>query len=414
MKSRIIAKLQAVALLTLAAGVAACSVDDQEAPGFIGPSGLAHTVIVSATPHQLPRDGASSAVVTVTVQNNGQAAANQRIAFSVAGGTLSAAEATTDSSGRATVTVTAPPGNVPSTRTTIDVFATPIDARGNPVSASRAASIVLTGVPNTTAPTPAFTVDPQAPSRLQRVVFDASGTQDEGAACTSCTFLWDFGGEATATERVVTYRFQAARVYAVTLTVIDASGTAATLTRNVTVGDAAAPTVTLNVAPDPAQAGALVTLTATATPAAGHSITQYEWNLGDGRTATTSSPSITHTYSGAGTYVATVTVTDDIGQTGSAARQLTVSSGAPTATISVSPTDPVSGQAVSFRAINPTTTGGATITSYEWDFGDGSSASGQSVSHAYATANSFQVRLTITDSNGRTNVVTQSVTVAEP
>lgn len=52
-----------------------------------------------------------------------------------------------------------------------------------------------------------------------------------------------------------------------------------------------------------------------------------------------------------------------------------------------------------------------TITSWAWTFGDGGTASGVSVSHAYDTAGTYTVTLTVTDSGGLTASDTASVTV---
>lgn len=55
---------------------------------------------------------------------------------------------------------------------------------------------------------------------------------------------------------------------------------------------------------------------------------------------------------------------------------------------------------------------GATIASYSWSFGDGTPAgSGATPTHAYASAGTYSVTLTVTDSRGVSGAVTQDVTV---
>ncbi|WP_354349101.1 PKD domain-containing protein [Pseudarthrobacter sp. PvP090] len=51
-----------------------------------------------------------------------------------------------------------------------------------------------------------------------------------------------------------------------------------------------------------------------------------------------------------------------------------------------------------------------TIASYAWDFGDGTSGTGPSPSHPYATPGSYNVSLTVTDNGGATDVATHPVT----
>ena len=53
-----------------------------------------------------------------------------------------------------------------------------------------------------------------------------------------------------------------------------------------------------------------------------------------------------------------------------------------------------------------------TITNYAWDFGDGSSGTGVSPSHAYAAAGTYNVTLTVTDNGGATGTATQAITTA--
>jgi PKD repeat protein len=75
---------------------------------------------------------------------------------------------------------------------------------------------------------------------------------------------------------------------------------------------------------------------------------------------------------------------------------------------------PVSGLAplpVSFSGTNSTDTTGA-ITSYSWNFGDGATGTGATVSHTYTGAGTFSAVLTVSDNAGATSSATVSITVS--
>jgi PKD repeat protein len=55
-----------------------------------------------------------------------------------------------------------------------------------------------------------------------------------------------------------------------------------------------------------------------------------------------------------------------------------------------------------------------TITSQQWNFGDGTTGSGASPSHHYTAANTYKVTLTVTDNGGATDVLSKDVVVTEP
>jgi PKD repeat protein len=92
-------------------------------------------------------------------------------------------------------------------------------------------------------------------------------------------------------------------------------------------------------------------------------------------------------------------------------QRLSSSTSTPTAAFTFTPASPQTGQAVSFDGSSSTDTG-ATITSYAWTFGDGSSATGVSPSHTYTQSGNFAAQLTITDSAGHTSSVSKTITVA--
>ncbi|WP_159625094.1 PKD domain-containing protein [Actinomyces sp. zg296] len=53
------------------------------------------------------------------------------------------------------------------------------------------------------------------------------------------------------------------------------------------------------------------------------------------------------------------------------------------------------------------------IESYEWDFGDGTTATGANANHTYAEAGTYTVTLTVTDNAGARKSTTQSITVTD-
>ncbi|MGY3126531.1 PKD repeat protein [Agrococcus sp. UYP33] len=65
----------------------------------------------------------------------------------------------------------------------------------------------------------------------------------------------------------------------------------------------------------------------------------------------------------------------------------------------------------SFNASGSTAASGSTIASYAWQFGDGTTGTGVSPTHPYSQAGTYAVTLTVTDSRGLSDAVTQNVTV---
>jgi PKD repeat protein len=78
------------------------------------------------------------------------------------------------------------------------------------------------------------------------------------------------------------------------------------------------------------------------------------------------------------------------------------------------PAVPTLGQPVSFDGLGSSDPDG-TIASYAWDFGDGTTGTGASATHAYQSAGTYTVRLTVTDSAGQKATASRAVTVyAQP
>ncbi len=88
---------------------------------------------------------------------------------------------------------------------------------------------------------------------------------------------------------------------------------------------------------------------------------------------------------------------------------------APTANASANPKNPGTGQAVTFDSagsfddLQP-----AGELTYEWTFGDGSTASGGRVTHAYAAKGTYTATLKVTDAGGLSSSTTIPITVSGP
>jgi PKD repeat protein len=138
--------------------------------------------------------------------------------------------------------------------------------------------------------------------------------------------------------------------------------------------------------------GLTVTFTDTSTDAGG-TIGSHAWTFGDGGTSTAVNP--THTYTAGGTYSVTETVTDSgNGSTSSKTSAVTVSAsgGTPVANFTYT----TSGLTVNFT--DTSTDSGGSIGQHSWNFGDGSTSAAADPSHTYASAGTYSVSETVTDS----------------
>ncbi|HYN06599.1 MAG TPA: PKD domain-containing protein [Vicinamibacterales bacterium] len=141
-------------------------------------------------------------------------------------------------------------------------------------------------------------------------------------------------------------------------------------------------------------------------------IVSFVWSFGDGGVG--AGMRSTHRYQVAGTYNVVLTVTDDRGAGASTTPTpiVVTSSSDPVAAFTVSPAEPAVGQPVILNASASKAAAGRSITSFVWDFGDGSSpGSGMTTSHPFNGPGSYTVVLNVTDSTGRKGTASQTVTI---
>src|SRR5213592_2290970 len=251
-----------------------------------------------------------------------------------------------------------------------------------------------------------FSYDPSSPQVGQQVTFSASAS----GGTTPYSFSWSFGDGASGTGSSTTHTYSSAGTFNVVLTVKDSGSPQQTATSQQSVSVSSPPpslTASFVYSPSTPQVGQQVTFTASVS--GGTAPYTDSWSFGDGSTGT--GPSVTHTYSSAGSFTVTLTVKDSgvPQQTVTSQKAVTVTNPPPTlaASFSFSPSSPQTGQQVTFTA---SATGGTTPYSYTWTFGDGSTGTGASVSHTYTTAGTFNVVLTVKDSSSPQ----QSVSVSSP
>ncbi|SMQ72678.1 PKD repeat-containing protein [Plantibacter sp. VKM Ac-1784] len=186
--------------------------------------------------------------------------------------------------------------------------------------------------------------------------------------------------------------------------VYNAPLTDAQVTQHRELGLGQAPNVLPTAAFTNAVANLQLTTDASASTDTDGVVSSYAWDFGDGQTGTGATAS--HTYAASGSYTVSLTVTDNRG--GTATTQQTVTAVAPNQLPTAAFTPTVVNLDGSFDASASVDPDG-TIASYAWNFGDGTTGTGVTATHTYATAGTFSVSLTVTDSVGATASVSHDV-----
>ena len=130
-------------------------------------------------------------------------------------------------------------------------------------------------------------------------------------------------------------------------------------------------------------------------------IESYFWDFGDGTNITVTSAFVDHVYADDGVYTVTLTVTDNNGSTATATSTKTVSNRPPVASFTENATTVLTEEIIRFDASSSEDSDGYII-SYLWDFGDGTTAFGVKVNHAYEDDGVYTVTLTVIDDDGAT------------
>ena len=359
--SRSYMKVRLLVAAATVVGLTGCSLSDQSAPGFTGPSTLARSVIVTATPDRILFDGTSQATITAEVRKadgsteQGVAVRWQAAVTQVVNGTQTVTPipvepspqvSTTGSNGRTTTVVRAPlaPDVMPSGMVMLTVWAVPLGDDAAQLAPGvdakpRSVTVELVPVLGPSAPDRLpvvdFTISPPAANIFESVTFDGSLTRDEGVVCGDrCTYVWEFTLQntfihKTANGRIATTSFESEGMWDVKLYVTDERGFTGTKTQTLTVNAPAPPAANFFVSPSPARVNQAATFNAsTTTVGQGVTIASYVWDFGDG-SPNGQGQTTTHTYTAVPTapataYTVVLTVTDEFGRISQTTRQIGV------------------------------------------------------------------------------------------
>ena len=182
------------------------------------------------------------------------------------------------------------------------------------------------------------------------------------------------------------------------------------------------PIATINEPTDGSQyrKGEQVTFNGSATDEDGY-VTSYQWFYGNGEdSGVVSNSNTVYTYEKAASYTVTLKVTDNEGATDEAYINISVSTSdnlKPTAHIdSILGSD---GNPTYYAKDTITFNGSGTdpegqpITKYTWSFGDGAHGEGKTVTHQYATPDTYTVKLSVSDGEKSSDELSQTIRVLD-
>lgn len=204
-------------------------------------------------------------------------------------------------------------------------------------------------------------------------------------------YVWDFDNGKTSSKTSVTHVFNSAGTYNVKLLVFFGNGLRDSIIKKVTVYS---------------QPQANFTFTNQCLGTAvdfsnfSYGVNSYKWNFGDAGTSNLTNPS--RTYAFAGSYNVKLVATTPSGCKDSMTKALTIY---PKPVPSFSAKNSCLGSDIS---ISNSSFG---VSSYNWDFGDGTLSGQANPAKSYNTATTFNITLTVYSSKGCSDVASQSVNI---
>ena len=245
-------------------------------------------------------------------------------------------------------------------------------------------------------------IDPLSPIVNETVSFNGSAKSNDVIT----TWEWDFGDGSTETGQAVTHQYRSKGIYTVKLVVTNDCGENETSTRNVTVSEESVATGTVKCTSN--QTGFAVYIDG---DYKGHSYGETfviidNVPVGDRVVKIEKGDNYTPPQC-----EKTVTVEkDDVAIFDCQMTKIGECSLVTNIKIYADKLSPIIDETISF---NGSANSNDPITTWEWDFGDGSTSTGQAVTHSYSKADIYQVVLKVINDCAESAISTRNVTVVE-
>ncbi|HSG67981.1 MAG TPA: PKD domain-containing protein, partial [Bacteroidales bacterium] len=228
------------------------------------------------------------------------------------------------------------------------------------------------------------------------ISFDATSTTN------IVNWQWNFGDGNTGNGQNITHAFVTPGIYDIRLIVVNDNSCRDTVQYSLEVFEL--PVAGFNVSPGN-NICRFEELNFFGSSTTG--ILEWRWDLGDGTIANTQN--VAHTYTAAGTYNVSLSVYNENSCRDTITQVVNIYE-LPVCDFTISPNDSSCvNEPVIFNG-----SGTADITSWSWDFDDGTTGNGQVVTHTYTTAGNYNVSLVVSNANGCLDTMIYQRVVVNP